>query len=400
MKCRALNILFLTAHFPYPLIGGERIKSYHIIKHLAANHKVWLLSYDKGICPDTNDINKIRELGVEVELIHLDTKAALRKSAVNTLWRHPIEVEFFMNSEFKRSIQKIIDENKIDLGISFFLRTAEYLSNIDIKKILILEDCRTLYQKGVSNASQNLFQKAVRTWDYYKMRKYEPALLNHFDCTTVVTEYEKCFLQSLNSKAPIEILSNGVNHIDFCPNGKYSNEKRIIFTGRLDMWVNRMILQRLINKIFPKIQQIVPDSKLQIVGYNPPKDINKNRMSGIEIISNVSSIIPYIQNAALMLNPHFGGSGIQNKVLEAMSCGCPVVTTNSGARGIGIIDGTNGFITDSDSGLIEKAVLLLNDSNLRKKLGANAREYILRNHRWEDILNELDEIIENIINYS
>ncbi|MGA2296264.1 MAG: glycosyltransferase [FCB group bacterium] len=394
---KGLNILFTSAHFPYPLIGGERVKEYNIIRHLAQNNRVILVCLDRGYEVKPEYLDEMKKINVEPYYFHINNFNAMASAAAFTPFGKPLESNFFRHSQFRNKILDIVSNNRIDLIINFFIRTAEHVKDLKIKKMLMAEDCRSFYQYQTFKASKNLRQRIVRSYEAGKLRKYEAEIMNHYDITTVVTEEDYRQMRELNSIADIRILMQGVDTELFCPPEHNSIRKDMLFIGKLDVWTNILMVRKIIHEIFPYIHEKNPDAKLLIVGANPVKEILKEQNENIIIHANVVDIVPYLQNAVVFLHPHEGGSGIQNKVLEAMSCACPIITTKSGTNGIGIQSGINGFIAENISNFIRYTLDLLNSSELRYSIGINARKYILENHTWEPIFTQLDEIISELI---
>ena len=116
----------------------------------------------------------------------------------------------------------------------------------------------------------------------------------------------------------------------------------------------------------------------------------------IEIHSNVPEIVSYLQKAAVYVHPHYGGTGIQNKLLEAMSTGCPIVTTTTGNQGIYANDGEEIMIAESSEEFAMKVIKLLKDKQLSEKISKNAREYIIRTHSWQIIYDQCDAVIKEV----
>jgi glycosyltransferase involved in cell wall biosynthesis len=398
MPVKGLNILFITAHFPYPLIGGERIKQSYLINHLAKNNKVFLVSLDKGYEIKDEYIQELKKNNIEAYGFRINKFKSYFNAAIYSPFGHPMEIEYFRHKLFNQKIKEIVANNKIDLVLNFFLRTAEYAKNINTKKILIAEDCRSYYQSRTSKVTANLREKAIRYYESVKLKKYESEIVNYFDLTTLVSDIDMEQMKLLNNKADIRILTNGVNTDIFSPPEKQNQRKDLLFLGKLDFLVNTMMVKRIIKEIYPLILKTNPDVKLHIVGANPTKELQKFASSQINFHSNVEKIAPFYQQAAAFIHPHEGGSGIQNKVLEAMSCSCPVITTSSGAGGIGIINRENGFIAGSNDEFAAIACELLNNEKLCNSIGENARKYILENHNWNNINQEFDRMIEEILN--
>ncbi|MFA6571996.1 MAG: glycosyltransferase, partial [Bacteroidota bacterium] len=117
-----------------------------------------------------------------------------------------------------------------------------------------------------------------------------------------------------------------------------------------------------------------------------------------KIYADVPDMVPFLQSARVFLHPHIGGSGIQNKLLEAMACGCPIVTTPTGIQGINGVHGTDVLIGKNNTELIENTIAVLTDNQLAEKLSVNSCTLIRRTHSWESVFSDLDKIILEVMN--
>jgi glycosyltransferase involved in cell wall biosynthesis len=391
-----MNILFVTAHFPYPLIGGERIKQFYILQCLAEHHNVFLVSFDRGHPVSDKDIRKIRNMDVSVNLITLNIKHAYLNASLYSPLGKPLEIEFFRNKSFRKAVDNIIYNNNIDIAISFFMRTAEYIRNHNFKKILIAEDCRYCYQKHTYRETNNFKEKLIRLYEYKKLKRYESELMNDFDVTTLVSNNDITEMKKLNPEADIRLLSNGVDCNEFRPPPNNLKRSGILFLGRLDMHHNYLMTLKIIKIIFPLIENRIPDVNLDIVGSNPPAEIFKYQSKNIRIHADVNDIIAFYQSAAVFLHPHSGGSGIQNKALQAMACGCPLVTTPSGARGIDIKNEVHAFIAESDNEIANLAIRILNNQDDANNISTNARELISNKYSWCSVYSSMNNILSDL----
>lgn len=389
------NILFLTARLPYPVIGGDRLKPYHILKHLGKLHNVVLVSFYQGKANPREFVKELEKLNIEIHIIRLNPLRA-GIFALPKLNRFPMEIAYYYNKEFKRKVDELCKIKSFDIGIAFFMRTAEYIKDYKFKKLLMAEDCRILYQKRSYEQSKNLKQKLVRYLEYKKLLDYEPKIVNFFDIVTLVTENDIEAMRINNPKANYRLLTNGtdIEHFIAAENGNTRNG--ILFFGKLDVWANILMVENIVKDIFPLIRKAIPDIELYIIGSNPPKRIVKLASEVIHIIPNVPDIVPYLQSMALFLHPHSGGSGIQNKLIEAMSCGCPVVTTPTGIQGIPAKDNTHILIGNTSLELAEKSIKLLKDKEFARMIGQNARNLIVSNLSWEKVYQATDIIINEL----
>lgn len=395
MEISKKNILFLTARLPYPVIGGDRLKPYHILKHLGKTHNVVLISFYQGKSNPNEYAKELEKLNIEIHIIKLNPlKAGI--IALSKLKRFPMEIAYYYSKEFQRKVDELCKIKSFDIGIAFFMRTAEYIKEYTFKKLLMAEDCRILYQKRSYEQSKNIKQKIVRYWEYKKLIDYEPHIVNFFDIVTLVTENDIEAMRINNPKANYRLLTNGTDIEHFKPSENGNPRNGILFFGKLDVWANILMVENIVKDIFPLVRKAIPEVKLYIIGSNPPKRILKLSSEEIHIIPNVPDVVPYLQSMALFLHPHSGGSGIQNKLIEAMSCGCPVVTTKTGIQGIPAKDNIHILIGNTSLELAEKTIRLLKDKEFARVIGENARNLIVSNLSWDSIYQTTDKIINEL----
>lgn len=389
-----MNILFLTPRLPYPTIGGDRLKPFKLLSHLSENHKVTLVSFYQGKNNPEDYIKEIEKFGIKVHVIRLNPLSSAVNCLLNIPRLKPLEISYYFNKKFKKKIDELMQIENFDLGFSFFMRTAEYLKGTSLNKVLIAEDNRTIYQMRSYQTSKNILQKIVRFYEYFTLKKYEPKIIKYFDKTTFVTNEDISFTQNKLNTEKLRLLSNGTEVDKFIPEN-FEERSTILFTGKLDVWANQIMVKRITSKILPVIKKEFPKVKMVIAGVNPPKFIKKlHSNKEIELHENVPSVIPFLQKAIVYLHPHEGGSGIQNKLLEAMSCGCPVVTTSSGNQGINGIHRVHLLICNNDNEIASNVIELLKNRELAEIISMNARNLILETHSWDRIYNDLDNIIK------
>ncbi|MCL5990752.1 MAG: hypothetical protein M1419_01445, partial [Bacteroidetes bacterium] len=269
MSVKDLNILYTTAHYPYPPIGGDRSKQYYLLKHLAENNNVTVVSLDKGLEVKSENIEEMKKINIDSYVFKINHTKGYFNAALFSPFGNPLEIEFFRNPGFRNKIKELTGNIKFDLVINYFLRTAELVKNINSKKILLSEDCRSYYQANTYPISRNFRQKMIRFYESKKLRKYESDIMNYFDVTTAVTQTDLNEMKKLNPNAIIKILTNGVDVEKYKPGNDNNNRKDIIFAGKLDFWLNRLIVERIINKILPGIKKVHPQVKFHIIGANP-----------------------------------------------------------------------------------------------------------------------------------
>ncbi len=392
-----MRILFLTPRFPFPLIGGDRIKSYHMLKHLAKTHEVTLVSFNHGGMPTAEQIQKIRDINVTVYPVPLRPGRAGMFSAKTLVSDLPLEIAFYTQQNFRSIVDRLLAEQHFDLGFSFFMRTAEYLRNANIKKILVAEDCRTLYQGRSATNAESMLQTAVRRWEVYKLKTYEPRIVNYFDTTTLVTQTDIDAMNAQNPKARYRLLTNGVELDEYRFRDDHEQRRDVMFLGKLDYLANEFMALKIARDILPIIHSQLPEVRAHIIGSNPQPSVRRYESDHVIIHADVPDIEPYYHQSAVFLHPHAGASGIQNKVLQAMAMGCPVVTTPTGIQGNPAQPGRDVLIGRTDAELAEHCITLLRNPDLRSQIARRARVLVEQTHSWEAVFNSLDAIVEEVM---
>ncbi|MGC5198621.1 glycosyltransferase, partial [Aphanothece microscopica] len=210
---------------------------------------------------------------------------------------------------------------------------------------------------------------------------------------TFVTKEDIEAMRSQQPRGMYALLTNGVDLDRFSFDERCSHRRGIIFTGKLDVQANHLMATGILNNILPLIRQQLPDVVLSFVGAKPRKALLAAAKGRASVVADVPDIVPYLHNAAIFLHPHEGGSGIQNKVLEAMATGCPVVTTKSGLQGIEAIHGVHAMIGTSPAQIAEYAVILLKNPELRMTLARNARLLMETTHSWNHVHTQTEGVL-------
>lgn len=393
------KILFLTARLPYPLVGGDRVKPYYLLKYLAERFDVTLLTFSQGRHYRPEYVEHIESMGIAVRVVRVNPVRAGLTALLNA-YRFPLEIGYYYSKEFRSQVEQILSQGGFCLGFSFFMRTAEYLKNRPepMKKVLIAEDCRTLYQMRSSAGNTSLLQRAVRAFERRKLRKYEPEIVNHFDAVTFVTDTDIEAMREMNPRGNYFLLSNGFDSQRFSSDASGEPREGVLFCGKLDVAANALMATRCVEKIFPAVRQRIPDARLTIAGANPSKYLKRRATElGFDLVADPPDMAELLRRCKVFLHPHTGGSGIQNKLIEAMACGAPIVTTPTGVQGIVFESGVHGLIAEADEDLAQRVVELLSNGTQAAQLGENASRSANENHRWENVFRAFDVLIEKMI---
>jgi sugar transferase (PEP-CTERM/EpsH1 system associated) len=230
----------------------------------------------------------------------------------------------------------------------------------------------------------------------FKLRRVERRLAREFDQCTVTAQGELESYNALGASTPCTVIPNGVDAEYFRPSGNPAQAPpNIVFLGRMDYFPNVAGILDFVKNVFPLVRRQVPEAHLRIVGSNPlPKVQALEKLGGISVTGFVPDVRPHVEDAAVAIAPLSIARGTQNKVLECMAMGIPVVASPQAAKGVQARPGRDllagGTPEESASHIVE----LLRNPELRTRIAEAGRQQVIRAHSWEESMKLLDRVIE------
>ncbi len=230
-----------------------------------------------------------------------------------------------------------------------------------------------------------------------KLRAYEREVAKHFHQCTVSTRGELNEFQMLNIPVPCEVIPNGVDITYFKRNSQRTrNSSAIVFLGRMDYFPNIDGVLYFVEKIFPSIRQSLPEVELRIVGSNPARKVRRlAELPGVSVTGHVPDVRPYLLDAAVSIAPLRIARGVQNKILESMAMGIPVVATPEAAKGVQAIPGQDLLVAETPEGFASQVLEVLRNMQLREDLSRAGRQHVENVYTWARSMGVLDHVLES-----
>jgi glycosyltransferase involved in cell wall biosynthesis len=259
-------------------------------------------------------------------------------------------------------------------------------------------DCISYLFEQASTHSKSGFGKFMTRFELDRTRLMEGKLIGEFDHVLVTSEMDRNALLDLSSPqtkpAPISILRNGVDLQFFHPNpGVHREPDTLVFSGKMSYHANISMVKFLITEIMPRLWERRPSVRLIVVGKDPPADIQKLADGErIHVTGTVQDIRPFLWKANAAVVPLVYGAGIQNKILEAMATGTPVVTNSKALASLSVTPGKQLLIADTADQFAACVLRLIDDQVLRGEVGEAGLQYVTRNHNWAESAQQLVEI--------
>lgn len=384
------TLLILLSRFPYPLEKGDKLRAYHQIVDLSSKFKIVLVCLTDYKINDY-DKNALRPFCYEIYVFKLNKLYQFLNLSFCLLTDKPFQTAYFWQFHIHKQIKKIIQISKPDYIYSQLIRTTEYVKDYHAcPKIL---DYMDAFSKGIERRiqEQNWFKKIFFKQEFIRLKNYERYIYEYFEEHIIISEQDRNFILHKKSDE-ISIIKNGVSK-HFLENNKNLNKTHdLIFTGNLSYPPNVAASLYLVNKILPLLNNKI---NLLISGVNPHPSINKLASSKVELTGWVEDISDSYLRSKVFVAPMFIGTGLQNKLLEAMALGIPCITTTMANKALGAIPEESILIADNEFEFKSQIERLLEDAILYNKLKENAYKLVTNNFTWHSINEHLAELIVN-----
>lgn len=381
-----IRILYVLHSCPYPPNKGDRIRSFNIIKYLSKYYDLRII-YPCFSGHNYENENFLLKYCSYVESVKIGTVWAKIRCLLGFICGKSLTYSYFKSKKIEKSIENI----EYDIALVDCSSMYKYIIDKDVPKIIDFVDVDSEKWKLFGEISR--FPKSyIYNREYRKLKKIEEEVVEKFDECIVISDQEKL---SLNKDKNVSVIKNGIdfeyfnnkNNISLC------NDKYIVFSGAMNYFPNIDGALFFSNFVFPQIKKKMSDIKFVIAGMSPPRKIKKLESEDIIITGFVEDIRTFISNASVCVVPLRIARGIQNKILEAMAMGVPVVSTSLANNGINAINGKEIFIADDAEEFARLIIELINNKKLREQIIENANSFVKKNFDWDHNLKDLNTII-------
>ncbi|MEN3013945.1 MAG: glycosyltransferase family 4 protein [Endomicrobiia bacterium] len=402
-----MNILLVCSSFPYPPHEGIKMPVYNLIRSFTKNgHSVILLSFIRK--DEKKYLSTIKSICKEVVVVeHTISKDIIKRVFYTLFGKKPFNIYQFYSEKFLEELKRIINfyEN-IDVIFFDFFTVAEYASFLNIKTPILLHYYDAMSMLFYRNfvVENNILKKYYWYKQYKKLLNFENRLQFIFDKIVVVSSKDKNWLCEKSKIEPtkIKVIPNGVDIEYFYYKFNTSFEEQpysLLFRGIMSFKPNIDACIYFLKKIYPIIKKEIPEVKFYIVGPNPPKNLIRytKKDKNIIITGYVEDVREYIVKCKINICPMISGSGIKNKILEALAMGTPSVITPIASEGIPELkDKENILIASNPQEFATKIKLLFEDEQLYRKISLNGRKLIEENYTWQKVAGEFEKVFKEI----
>ena len=396
-----MRVLFVCHRVPFPPKRGGKIRPFNIIRHLhEQGHEVTVASLARS----QSELVEAEGLGehcsqriVEV----MDDRVAWPRMVAWLPTSRPSSLGYFHSPRLRKRIIEASAarsgqsrEASWDLVMVHCAFVAPYVVDVPATiKIMDFGDMDS--QKWREYSQHKPFPLSAGYWlEAVKLERTERLLSARFDLATCTTRAEMATLRSLGATGPVDWFPNGVDAQFFAPGERPYDPDLVTFVGRMDYFPNQQAVVKFCAEVLPELQRRRPGTRFEIVGADPSQEIrNLGRLAGVTVTGSVPDVRPYVTRAALTVAPLEIARGTQNKILESMAMGVPVVCSRQAVGGVDAIPGEHLLAYDTREQCIDAVLELLNLPESRARFAAAGRARVLSNHSWPASMRRVDALI-------
>ncbi|MGM9838208.1 MAG: glycosyltransferase [Paludibacteraceae bacterium] len=395
MSITRLKILVINAKSPIPVIDGAAIRSMQMIRMLSER-------YDVDLVYTCKDSLKVRDEGIlyryckNVVSFTTTQSGMVLRGLLGYFSTKPLQCNYFYSKEAQSYIDSVLSEYAFVYCNN--LRAAQYVLGRKCVKIIDYVDALSMNYKGASSKA-NWLWKVIDNIEYRRLVRFEQRILQEFDGHLIISPIDCEAILSdagaIGAKKTIHVVNNSIELYDCVPQ---PDSEDIVFVGSMYYMPNIVASTYFAEEVLPLILQKEPNSKFYIVGAKPSARVRKLASTHVIVTGFVEDPKVYLCNASVVVVPMLTGAGVQNKILEAMSMGCCVVTTPIGVEGLdGVRDKDDIYICKDAREMAQCVVTLMHDKDLRERIGRNAHTYIERNLSYPIISSYFHQCMAEIL---
>lgn len=397
------HVLFLAHRIPYPPNKGDKIRSYHLLKHLAQRYRIHLGTFIDDPA-DWQYVDTVKALCGETHFAHLNPRAAKVRSLRALATDRPLSLDYYQDAGLQSWVGKVVKEQPISRALVFSSAMAQYvMQEKSMRRVIDFVDIDS--DKWRQYADKKMWPMS---WLYRRegeqLLRYERAVARDFDASLFVSDAEAKLFKQLapESGHKTGFFNNGVDTDYFSDRHDYvspypSKQEAIVFTGAMDYWPNIDAVQWFARDIFPSILAKNPNAHFYIVGSRPAADVQVlASLPNVHVTGTVPDVRPYLAHARVAVAPLRIARGVQNKVLEAMAMSKPVVVSAPALEGIDAKSGRDLLLAQDASQFAEAVSSLLDNQHggLSGPLGRAARQKVETCYGWASNLAQVDALLE------
>ncbi|MBR4536126.1 MAG: glycosyltransferase [Bacteroidales bacterium] len=375
-----MKLLVVLSRFPYPLEKGDKLRAYHQIRVLSRQHDIYLFALSDNEVPLAS-MEAMKPFCQEIRVGRFCWWTKLTNSLRAFFKGWPIQCGYFYSREAKKALRQFADEVKPDMVYAQLVRTVPYVQELEGEKTIDYQD---VFSQGMLRRAQRapFWKRPFFKMESRRLRRYEAEVFPLFQHHTIITEVDRD-LMPVKEKDKIRIVGNGVDFEQYRYEGQEKNYD-LIFAGNMSYAPNVDAAEFIVKQILPRLLPQFPNLRLVLCGTDPAPRVRALQGPHVTVTGWVESIAEYYAQSRIFLAPMRLGTGLQNKLLEAMATQLPCVTSPLAGKPLkGITDQHDILICDKVEEYVEAITQLLTDNVYYQQISQQGYQYVQQRYSWE-----------------
>ncbi|MDR0969773.1 MAG: glycosyltransferase [Lentimicrobiaceae bacterium] len=393
-----MKLFVLLSRIPYPLEKGDKLRAFNQIKQLSKHNEIVLCALNtnkkldkqqafKALQPYCVSINffDLSKIGIGLNVF----KAGLKGL--------PLQIGYFYNRKTAKKIQELINRHQPDLLYGQLLRVAQYIRYNELPKVIDYQD---VFSEGMKRRMKTdpWWKKPFFWMEYKRLQKHEVAVFDDFDIKTIISKPDRDLIAHPNSDQ-ILIIANGVDYDFFRPK-EHEKIYDLVFTGNMGYPPNSNAVSFLVKDILPLVWKKRPETRILIAGASPNASVRCTASEKATVSGWIKDIRDAYAQSRVFIAPMRIGTGLQNKLLEAMSMRLPAITTSLANSALKAKEDVEILVGDDAETLAKHILMLLDNSEKADKLAQAGYEFVHKNYDWSATTAQLEKSMQQVVNDS
>lgn len=391
-----MKILVVLPRFPYPLDKGDKLRAYHQIVELSKRHEIFLFALShSNVTP--SQLDALRPHCREIAVVTPRRIVCYWNILRNYFRAKSLQMGYWDSRRARRTVKEMVRHCQPDVVYNQMVRTVPLVARLPLPKVMDFQDSLSLNTERRMEQSRGLW-RSILHYEFKMLRSTEYNAFKIFDGLTIISEADSDAIPHKRN-GEISIVPNGVDFDYFNPthNPQPTTNYTIVFCGNMSYAPNVDAAHYLANEIMPLVWQQHPEATLLLAGADPKPSVRNLASNRVTVSGRIEDIRQAYASASIFVAPMRMGSGLQNKLLEAMAMQLPCVTTPLANDALRATPGSHILIGDTPAQLAQCILQLLGSDEQRAQLANNGHSFVLQHYSWQSAVQPLEKLLNAVV---
>lgn len=391
-----MKILVVLPRFPWPLDKGDKLRAYHQVVELSKRHEIYLFAVShRRVEPE--QVEALEPFCRQIRVVHLNRFVCGFNILRNWLSSKSLQMGYWNTKRSKRACKIFAREVKPDVVYSQMVRTMPLVARLPYPKVMDFQDALSMNTERRMEHSKGLWHYLLH-FEFKMLRSSEYKAFSIFDALTIISDVDSEAIPH-KKNGEIHIIPNGVDFDYFNTNALTRSDVNafsLCFCGNMAYAPNVDAARYLVNEVMPLVWSRIPSATLLLAGADPKPSVRALASKLVTVSGRLDDIREAYASSQIFVAPMRLGSGLQNKLLEAMAMRVPCVTTSIANTPLGAVDGQEILVGDTPEALADAIVRLLESQELRDSIAAAGNRFVTTHYSWSSAVEPLEKLLHAV----